>query len=140
MQPTMIMISGNLPSAGMNAIVGTAVVMSVGSTVFLKAMSYPYVTKLEVSPSSTPTDKKLVAHRLGIIGNSYSTEFRLADVEPVRVSDHPFASFQVKKDYFFVFEKMIEGDEEVREALRRDKAAPSAAAKQSPAPSGIKAK
>lgn len=128
------MISGNLPTVGMNAIVGTAVVMSVGSTVFLKAMSYPYVTKLEISPSSTPTDKKLIAHRLSIIGNSYPTEFRLADVEPVRVSDHPFASFQVKGDYFFVFEKMIAGDKEVKEALRRDRAVSST--KQSPGAGG----
>jgi hypothetical protein len=117
----MIMVSGNLPSAGMNAIVGTAVFMSVGSTIFLKAMSYPYVTKLEESPSSTPTDRKLIAHRLGIIGNTYATEIRLADVAPVKVSEHPFASFQVKKDFFFVFEKMIVGDDEVKEALRRDK-------------------
>lgn len=118
----MIMISGNLPSTGMNAIVGTAVVMSVGSTIFLKAMSYPYVTKLEEAPSSTPEDRKLVAYRLGIFGNTYSTEFRLADVESVKVSDHPFASFRVKNDCFFVFEKMIENDEAVKNALRRDKA------------------
>jgi hypothetical protein len=119
----MILISGNLPSAGMHAIVGTAVFMSVGSTIFLKAMSYPYVTKLEESPSSTAGDRRLIAHRLGLIGTSYPTEFRLAEVETVKVSDHPFASFRVKKDCFFVFENMIEGDEELKEALRRDKGA-----------------
>jgi hypothetical protein len=121
----MILISGNLPSAGMHAIVGTAVFMSVGSTIFLKAMSYPYVTKLEESPTSTTCDRRLIAYRLGLIGTAYPTEFRLADVEPVKVSDHPFASFRVKKDCFFVFETMIEGDEELKEALRRDKGSPA---------------
>lgn len=117
----MIALSGNLPSTGMSAIVGTAVVMSVGSTIFLNAMSYPYITLLEESPNSTPEDRKLIAHRLGLLGTSYKTEFRLADVEQVKVTDHPFASFRIKKDYFFVFEKLIEKDEVVRNALSRDK-------------------
>jgi hypothetical protein len=116
----MLFISGHVPSTGMSAIIGTAVVMSVGSTAFLSAMSYPYVCKLEESPNSTPEERKLIAHRLGLLGNSYPTEFRLSEVEKVKVVDHPFASFRVKKDYFFVFENLIENDQVVREKLSRE--------------------
>jgi hypothetical protein len=103
----MMLLTGSNPSLGTSVILGTAVFMATGSTLFLKLMSYPYVVKMEEAPSSTPDDRSFVAYRLGILGTPYPSEFKLSEVEHVKVTQHPFASFRVKSDCFFVFEQVI---------------------------------
>mmetsp|Transcript_1813 Transcript_1813/g.2864 ORF Transcript_1813/g.2864 Transcript_1813/m.2864 type:complete len:204 (+) Transcript_1813:200-811(+) len=108
--PVMMMLYGTMPSVGQYTIVGTAVVMALGSTLFLKAMSYPYVIKLEEKSGNSdvpPEQRIFVATRLNMFGSEYETEFMGSDISPVTVRDHPFASFQVKGDHFFVFDKLI---------------------------------
>ena len=110
-----MLITGSNPSLGTSVILGTAVFMATGSTLFLKLMSYPYVTKLE-EISASPGDRRFVASRLNAMGFEYPTEFNLSEVEHVKVTQHPFASFRVKSDCFFIFEKMI-AEKELRDCF-----------------------
>lgn len=92
--------------------------MSIGSTLFLKAMSYPYVTSLkEIEPlPSKPNDRRFIAERINMFGFNYKNEFSLSEVEGIKVSQHPFANFKVKDSFYFIFLKMLE-DDSLRSAL-----------------------
>ena len=107
---------------GKVVIVSTALFCSLGSTIFLKAMSSPYVTTMKrLSPrdgdeSSNTDNIEIAAKRLTIWGSEKEYIFKVKDVQSVRVSQHPFASFQANGVYFFVFTKTID-DLVIREAL-----------------------
>lgn len=103
-------------STGKLVIIGTCFFVTIGSTLFLKRMSYPYVTSLREIASTNPNNRRFVADRLDMFGRNYSTEFSLSEVEAIKVHNHPFANFKVKDSYYFVFLKIVE-DEELKQGL-----------------------
>jgi hypothetical protein len=90
-----MMLNGSAPTLPQLIVIGTAVTASLGSTMFLKLMSFPYVTKLEEIRSAKMEseggvafeDRKFVAYRISMFGREYGTEVLLRDVEPVKVVD-----------------------------------------------------
>jgi hypothetical protein len=89
-------MSGAVPTLPQMIVVGTAVTASLGSTMFLKLMSFPYVTRLEeLSALPLPSgeeaqavafgDRTFLAYRISMLGMEYATQVALRDVEPVKV-------------------------------------------------------
>jgi hypothetical protein len=118
-QPVMMYLHSTTPDVGKCVIIGTAVFMSVGSTVFLKKMSYPYVTLLtEIKPlSSALDDRRFEANRINLFGFEYSEQFSLSEVKGIKVTQHPFANFEVNGSFYFIFLKLLE-DENLRQRLQ----------------------
>lgn len=118
--PAMMVLHGTVPTLPQLVVIGTAVTASLGSTLFLKLMSFPYVTKLvEIEAGikdSTLLDRKFIAYRISMLGFDYPTEVSVKDVEPVKVTEHPFASFKANGDKFFIFHKVVK-DEKLQKYL-----------------------
>lgn len=88
--PMMMVLHNTTPSLPQLIVIGTAVTASLGSTMFLKLMSFPYVTKLEEISNGDMTetsfhDRRFMAYRLSMLGTEYGTEVCIKDVEPVKV-------------------------------------------------------
>ena len=87
-----MVLSGTAPTLPQLIVISTAVTASLGSTMFLKLMSFPYVTKLEeILPKKEEKevafeDRRLLAYRISMLGMEYPTEVAIKDVEPVKVS------------------------------------------------------
>lgn len=108
-----------LAQVGKYVIIATGISLALGSTLFLKTMSYPYVTRLFIAHDNEDADEVILrAERLNFYGGLYTTDFKIKDIESISVMQHPFASFQVKKDGFFVYDLSVR-DERIREAMLR---------------------
>ena len=88
--PMMMVLNGSAPTLPQLIVIGTAVTASLGSTLFLKLMSFPYVTKFEEIASAGEKevvfeDRKFIAYRISMLGMEYGTEVTMRDVEPVKV-------------------------------------------------------
>jgi hypothetical protein len=87
--PMMMVLNGTAPSLPQLIVIGTAVTASLGSTMFLKLMSFPYVTKFEeippVSDNQDFLDRRFMAYRISMLGMEYGTEVQMRDVESVKV-------------------------------------------------------
>lgn len=109
---------------GQVAIGGTALLSSLGSTVFLQTVTHPYVTSLyEIKNDGEPHDdtkpRKFRALRLDLLGRTVATDFVLSDAQLVTSSSHPFASVKIKGQYFYFYGKTME-DKTLRSALSRE--------------------
>lgn len=85
-----MVLNGSTPTLPQLIVIGTAVTASLGSTLFLKLMSFPYVTKFDEIPSADEKevafkDRRFIAYRISMLGMEYGTEVALRDVEPVKV-------------------------------------------------------
>ena len=108
-----------LAQVGKYVIIATGISLALGSTLFLKTMSYPYVTRLFIAHDNEDADEVILrAERLNFYGGLYTTDFKIKDIESISVMQHPFASFQVKKDCFFVYDLSVR-DERIRDAILR---------------------
>jgi len=107
---------------GQVAIGGTALLTSLSSTVFLQAVTHPYVTSMHeiIDESACENDpiavRKFRATRLDIFGRFVSTDFVLSDAQRITGSAHPFASVQIKGQFFYIFGKNID-DVQIRHGL-----------------------
>ena len=123
--------TSSISLVGQVAIAGTAALTSLSSTLFLHLITHPYVaTLVEIkSDGIIPTnvqgmtepnnERKLIVSRVNIFGNlSYST-FYLSEAVKVTSSVHPFASFKLKDNYFYIFGGKLE-DSEIRQKLAKD--------------------
>eukprot|EP01041_Mallomonas_annulata_P012149 gene12149-25497_t len=119
--PIALTVNTGVPFAGQIAIASTALFTSVSSTLFLQALTYPYVSTLHelIPTSNAPIDRKFVSERRNMLGMSYKSYFNLSQVEKVSASAHPFASFKANNSYYYVFGGNI-ADKEVRSALTKD--------------------
>ena len=91
---------------------------------FLKMLTYPYVTSLyevkETNESIESPDRLFLAKRLNLFGFEYDTKFHLSETERVTSATvHPFASFRVKGSYFYVFGANI-SDKKIRQSLTNE--------------------
>ena len=89
-----MILHGTVPTLPQLVVIGTAVTASLGSTIFLKVMSYPYVTKFEEihkygKEDVTFEDRKFAAYRISMLGTEYPTEVVLKDIEHVKVWTSP---------------------------------------------------
>jgi len=106
MKPVLLYTSNsNISMTGKMVIAGTAFLTSVSSTLMLQYCSKPYILSLEevVSKEISPTDRQFIATTLTFFGASKKTTFNLSQVERLTSKIHPFATFKVKDDLFFVF-------------------------------------
>ena len=103
------------------SIASTAIIASLGSTGILHAITHPYITQLRcilsVDNSDVVNDDiKLTATTLNLFGNPKTAEFSLYQMHPVRVTQHPYANFQVDGKYYYVRIENVE-NELLREKL-----------------------
>lgn len=85
-------LNGSAPTLPQMIVIGTAVTASLGSTMFLKLMSFPYVTKLEeirADEGASFEDRTFLAYRISMLGSEYGTEVALGEVQPVKVTITP---------------------------------------------------
>ncbi len=95
--------SAEIALAGKIAIVGTAILSSIGSTIMLKLITGPYVCAVyENEEENLKNDRELVVTQLNIFGQVEETKFRVSSVVKVTAAMHPFASFKVNEKYFYV--------------------------------------
>jgi hypothetical protein len=102
----MTISSGAVPVVGQIAIIGTAVAISVSSTVFLQLVTAPYVAKLiEIPPLEGVEvdfeDRVFKATRIDMFGRFITNEFQMKDV--IKDEEHPFASVIIKGHYHYIF-------------------------------------
>jgi len=84
--------------------------------VFLNLITKPYVIVL----SQCDKEKTLLrARRLNLLGNPVDTCFDLKDAVKVGGTVHPFASFKVQDDYYYVFGKTLRSND-IRLKLTHD--------------------
>ena len=99
--------TSSIPVIGQFMIVGTALFTSMSSTLFLQAITHPYVFQLHELRDETIDDKekrrKFLASRLNVFGNSTFCEFEISEAEKIAASVHPFATFKVKDKLHYVF-------------------------------------
>ena len=99
-----------MPLAGQIAMATTIIITSLSSTLFLQLVCHPYVTELDEIPSaadikangSSKVDRRFRAKRLNIFGQSVVTEFNASEVNTIKQSIHPFASFKVGETVYYV--------------------------------------
>lgn len=94
-----------MPMAGQIAIATTVIISSVSSTFFLHMICSPYVTSLQVLnyDPGNPKDTTVAATRINIFGFSYQSRFAVKDMKPVKAYVHPFSSFKIGNDYYYIF-------------------------------------
>lgn len=116
--PVVISLStGDLSTAAKVSIASTAVVASLGSTAILHAITHPYVTSLsyvaggEQNSSTGPGNYRFRAVRLNMLGNPKTSEFSLDEMKEVRVTNHPYANFQINGKYYYVRHEAIDNEE-----------------------------
>jgi hypothetical protein len=102
----MTISSGAVPLVGQIAIIGTAVCISVSSTVFLQLVTAPYVAKLiEIPPLEGVEvdfeERVFKATRIDMFGRFIVNEFQMKDV--IKDEQHPFASVIIKGHYHYIF-------------------------------------
>jgi hypothetical protein len=106
--------TGDMSVAAKISIASTAVVASVGSTAILHAITHPYVTSLSYVDEEGNGDEnsafKFKATRLTIFGNPKFNNILLSEMKEVRVTDHPYANFQINGKYYYVRHDSIEND------------------------------
>jgi hypothetical protein len=113
-QPVVVSLgSSDLSTVAKLAIAGTAVAASVGSTAVLQAITHPYVTSLKYIKDQGVEAKeqggiKFRAVRLNLFGNEVTSEFNLEEMQQVRVTQHPYANFQIRGSYYYVRHQAIE--------------------------------
>jgi hypothetical protein len=108
--PTLF-LTGQIPTSisptGQIAIVCTALVSSVGSTVLLHLITHPYVSKLLRLPSKNggEVNKKgeYEAHTFTYRGSTMRTRFTAKDVMYVGVQVHPFANVRARHKLLYLF-------------------------------------
>ena len=109
--------TANIVMAGKIAIAGTAFVTSVSSTLLIQYCTMPYIISLEeLKTDPMTTDRSFVATRLTMFGSPLITQFKLSEVERITSTIHPFATFRVRNNMFFVFGSNI-ADPALRSAL-----------------------
>lgn len=115
--PVVISLStGDMSVAAKISIAATAVVASVGSTAILHAITHPYITTLSyVKGPACEVDNeagnyRFKAIRMNLFGNPRPSEFSLNDMEMVRVTNHPYANFQVNGKYYYLRHEVIENE------------------------------
>jgi hypothetical protein len=93
---------------GQIAISSTVIFSSVSSTLFLHLICQPYVVEMKTvfDSNNDKSEFNLVeAKRLNLLGRAYVSKFSIKDVEFIKASIHPFATFKVKNHgYFYVYE------------------------------------
>lgn len=116
------MISSSLDPIAQIAVTGTAIFASLSSTLFLQLITHPYVVSLEEITPSLPTLSadsrpeesvtmvRLRATRLSIMGFDSRSEFNLSEVRRIGGGEHPFATFAVKSQYYYVLGDSIKDD------------------------------
>jgi len=95
--------SAEIALVGKIAIVGTAILSSIGSTIMLKLITGPYVCAIyEYKGEMTNNDRELIVTQLNIFGQVEETTFKVNNIVKVTAAMHPFASFKVNDKYFYV--------------------------------------
>jgi len=115
--------TSSIPVIGQFMIVGTALFTSLSSTLFLQAITHPYVFQLhelieERSEDTNEVKEKLRrfrASRLNVFGNATFCEFEISEAEKIAASVHPFATFKVKNKLHYVFD--VKKDEALNRRL-----------------------
>ena len=107
-----VSLESSIPLVGQFMIAGTAIFTSLSSTLFLQAITSPYVVQLyEIVPdnASSSSDRQFEATRTNIFGSLVSSKFSLADVEKANAGSHPFATFKDKKsnNYYYTWKHAI---------------------------------
>jgi hypothetical protein len=102
--------SGNLSLAAKVMIAGVAISASLGSTAVLHGITFPYVVKLEATILDDGA-LRFMATRLNLLGKPRFNEFSLDDIQKIKVSQHPYANFQAKGEYFYVRHQSIDQEE-----------------------------
>jgi hypothetical protein len=112
--------STTLPMPAQIAMATTIIITSLSSTAFLQLVCHTYVTRLEEVSSKKITDGRLdrrfKAYKLNILGKEVATEFYASEVERLKKSVHPFATFKVGQVIFYVNKPDVK-DETVNEIL-----------------------
>lgn len=120
--PTVALVGiggGSVPLVGQVMIVGTALFTSLSSTAFLHLVTKPYCASLTVVSTGTSDEDRLFrATRVNIFGNIEVTEFTLKEATRI-TGGHPFASVQIKGQYFYIFGGKID-DVPIRRALTNE--------------------
>lgn len=121
--------TSDIAMVGKVVIVGTAICTSLLSTVLLKLITEPYVGKLEeehqsnssssISNSDSHSDRTFIATRLNLFGNPITTKFAISQIQTVKVSIHPFASFKAEENFYYVGKDIK--DEHLKKVLTYDR-------------------
>jgi len=91
-----------VPLVGQFMIAGTAIFTSLSSTLFLQAITSPYVAQLYALDEER---RKVLAFKVNLFGNLTASTFDISQIDnKFSASLHPFATFRVENRFYYVHE------------------------------------